>query len=156
MTGTPIEIIRFLSEQEQDKLFDCDAHKEKRSLNANSYFHKLVGEMARLLKCPDTEVKNRLIRDYGTWEYVDGHIPTYLVDREYVDDFLNRPEIHFCHIGYDEATGRAKLAVKRGSHTYNTLEMAKLIDGTVEEAKQMGIETETPEKLREMKERWGI
>lgn len=35
--------------------------------------------------------------------------------------------------------------VMRGSHTYDTDEMAKLIDGTVYEAKELGIETMTPE-----------
>ena len=45
--------------------------------------------------------------------------------------------------------------VMRGSHTYDTDEMSKLIDGTVSEAKDLGIETLTPNQIREMKERWG-
>lgn len=34
--------------------------------------------------------------------------------------------------------------------------MSKLIDGTVSEAKDLGIETLTPNQIREMKERWGV
>ena len=44
----------------------------------------------------------------------------------------------------------------RGSHTYNTDEMSKLIDGAVSEAKDLDIETLTPNQIREMKERWGV
>jgi hypothetical protein len=33
--------------------------------------------------------------------------------------------------------------------------MAKLIDGTVQEAKQLGIETATPDELAKMKALWG-
>ncbi len=44
----------------------------------------------------------------------------------------------------------------RGSSDYDSREMSKLIDGLVAEAKELGIETLTPEELHEMNERWGI
>ena len=34
--------------------------------------------------------------------------------------------------------------------------MSLLIDGTVADAKELGIETITPAEIAEMKERWGI
>lgn len=34
--------------------------------------------------------------------------------------------------------------------------MSVLIDGTVADAKELGIDTITPAELQEMKERWGI
>ena len=40
----------------------------------------------------------------------------------------------------------------RGSSTYNTEEMAHLIDGLVSECKEVGIETATPEELSRMLE----
>jgi hypothetical protein len=42
----------------------------------------------------------------------------------------------------------------RGSHTFNTKEMSRLIDGTIEEAKELGIETATPEQIRRMMAAW--
>lgn len=42
----------------------------------------------------------------------------------------------------------------RGSHTYDTKEMSRLIDGTVEEAKELGIETLTPDQVERMKQAW--
>lgn len=40
----------------------------------------------------------------------------------------------------------------RGSHTYDTKEMSVLINGLVEECKEQGIETLTPDELRRMME----
>ena len=45
--------------------------------------------------------------------------------------------------------------VMRGSHTYDTKEMSRLIDGTVSEAKELGIETMTPNEIERMKQQWG-
>jgi 16S rRNA U1498 N3-methylase RsmE len=50
--------------------------------------------------------------------------------------------------------GTVKMAVMRGSHTYNTAEMSRLIDATVEEAKELGVETLTPDQLERMKASW--
>ena len=44
----------------------------------------------------------------------------------------------------------------RGSSDYDTREMSELIDGTVSEAKQMGIETLPPHEIERMKKEWGI
>jgi hypothetical protein len=110
----------------------------------------LVTKIAEATKSSIVEVKNHLIRDYGQYEYIDGKIPTYSVNADYVDAMLNREDIHFKHVGWDG--DRAKLAVMRGSHTYNTAEMAHLIDMTVIVAEAMGIETLPPEELKRMME----
>jgi len=41
-----------------------------------------------------------------------------------------------------------------GSSTYNTKEMSVLIDGIVNECKEQGIETLTPEEIADMKRKW--
>jgi hypothetical protein len=43
----------------------------------------------------------------------------------------------------------------RGSHTYNSVEMARLIDGVISEAKELGIETITVSEKDKMLEQWG-
>jgi hypothetical protein len=45
--------------------------------------------------------------------------------------------------------------VFKETHTLDSKEMARLIDGTVQEAKQLGIETATPEEIARMKALWG-
>lgn len=125
-------------------------YRQKRSLDANAYFHVLVSKIAEVLHTSNTEVKNHLIRDYGQYEYIDDQIPTYLVAPEYVDAMLNREDIHFKPAGYEGE--RARLAVMRGSHTYDSKEMSVLIDGAVLEAKELGIETMSPEEIKHMLE----
>ena len=49
---------------------------------------------------------------------------------------------------------RVRLAVMRGSHTYNTREMAHLIDMTVQEAKELDIETLPPQEIERMMKQW--
>lgn len=124
---------------------EVSREKKKRSLDANAYFHVLVNKIAGSVGASITSVKNRLIRDYGQYEYIDGHIPTLLVKPEYLEDFLNSEAIHLKQEGMEG--DRARLAVMRGSHTYNTEEMSRLIDGTVAEAKELGIETLPPSEL---------
>ena len=44
--------------------------------------------------------------------------------------------------------------VYRGTHTYDTKEMAKMIDGTIQECKQVGIDTATPAEIERMQQLW--
>ena len=44
--------------------------------------------------------------------------------------------------------------VYKQTHTLDTAEMARLIDGAVSEAQQLGIETKTPEELDKIKALW--
>ena len=131
-------------------------HRKKRSVNANSYFHVLVQKIAAAVGTSNTAVKNRLIREYGAYEYIDEHIPTFRLKAEYEDAMLSREDIHVKPIGREWADGCewVRFAFMRGSHTYDTAEMARLIDGTVYEAKELGIETLTPDELERMKAAW--
>lgn len=103
-------------------------------------------------------IKNKLIAEYGQYETINGAlVPLPL------DDDIDAYDVEFVHLQPTSRTTtnqkgkvfRVNL-VMRGSHTYDTDEMAKLIDGTVYEAKELGIETMTPNQISEMKERWGV
>ena len=128
-------------------------HREKRSLNANSYFHVLAGKIAEKTGETLTHEKNRLIRDYGQYTYIDGMIPTLTIRAQYEDEMLDMDGIHLKPIERPDDTS-VRMALMRGSHTYNTAEMSRLIDGTVAEAKEWGIETMTPEQLGRMMIAW--
>lgn len=160
-------IISFLiddcSPEEIERLRNCErlmvkAEKQtkKRSLSANAYFHVLVNKIAASVGSSNTEIKNRLIREYGAFEFIDGQIPTFSIKAEYEDRMLNNESIHVKPIGREFSDGceRVRFAFMRGSHTYTTEEMSRLIDGTVNEAKECGIETLTPAELKRMKDAW--
>lgn len=127
-------------------------HREKRSLNANAYFHVLSGRIAEVNGTSLNHEKNRLIREYGQYEIIDGMIPTLMAKEKYEDKILDMEGVHLKVV---ERPGEmVKMAVMRGSHTYDTAEMSRLIDATVEEAKELKIETMTPDQLERMKAAW--
>lgn len=46
------------------------------------------------------------------------------------------------------------LARDKESHKMDSKEFARLVDGAIEEAKELGIQTDTPEQLARYKEEW--
>ena len=122
--GVPSDIDDLTRFEELD--ITARRHREKRSLNANAYFHVLCQKIAE-----KTGNSMKL---------------------EYEDGMLLLDGLHVRVVSRDTET--VKFGLMRGSHTYNTAEMARLIDGTVEDAKELGIETLTPMQIERMKAAW--
>lgn len=132
----------------QDKLtLKIDQYKEKRSLNANAYAWSLIGKIGDATRASKEEVYLKMLKDYGQSDLVSvlAHIPV---------------EHYFKY--YEEAgesTLNGKLfkhyRVYKGSSEFDTREMSIFIDGIVSEAKNMGIETMTPNEIAKMKDLWG-
>lgn len=146
---------------EYDKLKSYDKLKikavkytQRRSLDANAYFHVLVGKIADALIISKAKAKNVLICKYGQPQLLpDGDIMVYKTNAP--EEFMWEQEsIHAIPVKYEEKATFYR--IYRGSHTYDTKEMSVLIDGTVADAKELGIETATPAEIAEMKERWGV
>lgn len=147
--------------EEYLKLKDCpklkikaEKYREKRSLDANSYFHVLVGKIAEALTISKAKSKNILICKYGQPQILpDGNIMIYKTNAP-VEFMLEQESIHCIAIKflYDSTFYK----VYRGSSTYDTKEMALLIDGTVSDAQELKIDTISPEEIRKMKERWNV
>lgn len=138
---------------EKDLDVTLKLYREKRSLNANAYFHVLVEKIAGALKVTHTEIHNQLIADYG---FMDSDFPSVIIDDAV--DWKRIETLHLKPTTHTRVMDNGRLyrvyLVMRGSHTYNTEEMSKLIDGTVQEAKELGIETLTENELRRMVELW--
>ena len=130
-------------------------HREKRSTNANAYFHVLVGKIADKLNISKAKCKNILLGKYGQREILDDG-PIILSIYEYIDMY-EREDIHCIPVGHGMVNGKdfTHWVVLKPSHEYDTKEMSILIDGTVSDAKDLGIETLTPEELKRMEEAWG-
>lgn len=128
-----------------------------RSLNANKYFHKLIGLMADAHKPPISKArcKNIMLARYGQRELVDDG-PVIFSTEVDPDQMLEVEYVHLQPIGSGQVNGRTftHYAVIRGSHTYNTKEMSILIDGTVEEAKALGVQTLSPSEIERLKALW--
>ena len=127
---------------------------KKRSLNANAYFHVLVGKIAEALHISKARAKNILLGKYGQREF-DSKGQLIISVRSDID-LLEREDLHCVIVGYGKVndTDFTHYAIVKPSHTYDSMEMAALIDGTVEDAKELGIPTMTPNEIARMKELW--
>lgn len=122
-------------------------YKKRRSLNANAYAWKLITEIADVLRAPKDAVYMQMLKRYGQSELISvlSHIPV------------------AGYIKYYEEAGESTLngkqfkhyRVYKGSSEFDTREMSILIDGIVSEAKELQIQTETPEEIARIKSLWG-
>ena len=139
---------------EKDVNADLKAWHKKRSLNANAYFHVLVNKIAQEQNLSDTEVKRQLVVDYGAIErdengdVAGAKIPAtvditkyYPYARAYKSTCENG-RFYTCYIFYKQ------------THTLDSKEMARLIDGAITEAKALGIETLPPHEIEAMEKAW--
>lgn len=132
-----------------------DVWRERRSLDANAYFHLLVHEIAECQNIGEKECKIKLNLEYGSpatdenGNKVFVKMPKSIDITQYYDyakwvkdDVVNGFETSY-YLFYKQ------------THTLDTKEMSRLIDGTIETAKELGIETRTPEEIAQMKASWG-
>lgn len=134
--------------KDKEKLsIDIKQHREKRSLNANNYAWKLITEIANVLRASKDDLYILMLKRYGQSELISvlSHIP--------IDNYVK----YFEEAG--ESTLNGKLfkhyRVFKGSSEFDSREMAIFIDGIISEAKDLNIQTETPNQIAEMKARWG-
>lgn len=143
-----------------DKLKDKDIRveikvwREPRSKDANAYFHVLVNKIAEAQGLGDEEVKRSLVVEYGALARdEDGQlIGAMLPAGTDIDQFYPYTRMYKTM----ELEGReyeCYLFYKR-THTLDTKEMARLIDGTIYVARELGIDTDTPEQIARYKEGW--
>lgn len=125
--------------------------KKKRSLTANAYFHMLSDRLAEKLKNTKPYQKNYLMQQYGQKELDENgnQVSIWVSDNIPI---LNRSDIHCEILGYKD--NFIKYGVLRPTRTYTSAEMAILIDGTVEDAKEQGIETLPPKQIERMVNLW--
>ena len=150
MIGSKAEVMFWLKSQ-KDGQYEIVPYCPGRTLTQNAYFHVLVREIAKAVRnLSDVEVKNRLIADYGV---VDREMGVVIIDDSVPWD--KSPYIHLRPTSATRVLDDGKLYrvcyVMRGTHTLNTADMAHLLDCTVAEAKQLGIETLPPQKLIAMR-----
>lgn len=150
----PLELVEELRDVELS--VTAKKWRKKRSLDSNSYYQVLAAKIAEKIGSSHTEVKNHLIAEYGQYERLDGSLmPIIMLDSiewEKLDTIHVRPTTATRVL--DDGKLYRVYYVMRGSHTYDSAEMARLISGTVSEAQALGIQTATPDELRHMAELW--
>lgn len=159
ITGKPNELVIWLMNADKEKLYDLSPHKDvkRRSLSANNYFYALCTQIAEKLRISLNEVHNQMLSRYGYPEFIDDKV-VYFILPDSID--VNKLEgVHLKATSKTQVLDNGDLnrvyIVMRGSHTYNTVEMARLIDGVISEAQQLDIPTITVTEKDKMLEQWG-
>lgn len=120
--------------------------REKRSKDANAYFHLLVNEIAEARGVSDDEVKRMLVVDYGTLERdADGMVVGFKLPPSVNVDAIYPYTKYYKQVEENGRMFNCYLVYKRSSEM-DSKEMSRLIDGAVTEAKELGIDTDTPEQ----------
>ena len=132
--------------KDADVTFSVKKWRKIRSSESNKYFHVLVNEIAAARGVTDDEVKRELVVDYGTYAR-DGNdqiIGFKLPIGVNVNDIYPYTKL-WKQVEEAGRTFNCYLLYKRSSEM-DTKEMARLIDGAIYEAKELGIDTDTPEQ----------
>lgn len=128
----------------------------KRSLSANAYYWVLVSKLSKAMRRSESWIHNWLLCDYGVPFVVDGKIPYVPIKESSAAqiEVMESSDYHLKPTGYvfmdhDGDICRDYMMLK-GSHLFDSEEMSHLIDGAVEEAKAIGIETLPPAEIERM------
>ena len=140
----------FDSLHDKDVSADVKKYRLPRSLDANAYFHVLVNRIAAAVGSSDDDVKRELVVKYGTVETDDDGNAYGIMLPASAD--VNRVYPYTRCYKNMELNGKAYRCYLLYKHTrdMDSAEMSRLIDGTVSDAKELGIETMTPDQLAEL------
>lgn len=134
----------------KERLYDAELkeHRERRSQDANAYLWVLLGKLAEALHTDKDDVYLMMLERYGVY--------THIIVRPELVERVRGEWRTVRELGPVTVNGRSgvQLQCYFGSHTYDTKEMSRLLEGVVEECRELDIETLPPEKLEAMKVGW--
>ena len=120
-------------------------HRKRRSLDQNAMYWSILGQIAKALGISNSKAHNIMLRSYGQLErYGEQIVYVVLPDTEEAAEQADEAESYHVRptsqvkAGKDGQSYRTYILL-RGSSTYDTAEMTRLIDGAMDEAKQMGL-----------------
>lgn len=145
-----LEEIGTLLNKKGDYLLELKKVRKHRTLDANSYYQVLLDKLSQALYTKREELHEEMLREYGvTMTYSDGE-PVYF-PLQFGRD--GHELVKYCEaVRCEEIDGRDFIwwrAIKP-SHLMDTVEFSRLLDGLIYECKNLGIETLTPQQIREL------
>lgn len=139
------KILPLIFRLDKDIIYDVKIrkHREKRSLDQNAYCWKLINEMGNILKKSKEEIYLQMLKDYGQSEIVS--ILSSINPKGYFKYF----ELIGSGVVNNKEFNHYKIF--KGSSEFDSKEMSIFIEGVIQEAKQLGIQTLTPNQLLELR-----
>ena len=156
MIGTKEQAVLHIMEMPEGVKVEVKEWKPKRSGQQNAYYWKLCTEIADKLHQSKTIVHNELLRAYGQMMRIGGELTTvWIPDTDEAEqETLEQEEYHLKPTSYIKQGKRELMrayVAMIGSRNYNTKEMSILLDGCIQEAKNLGIQTLTPNEIERMR-----
>ena len=147
-TGKIEKFLPLIFRLDKDTVYDVkiDKHREKKSLNANAYLWKLVTEIGNILNKSKEEVYLQMLIDYGQSEMVS------ILSEIDVKGYFKYYKLAGTSILNGKEFNHYK--IYKGSSEYDTKEMSILLNGVVQEAKNLGIKTKDDIELERLVEEW--
>ena len=137
--GIPRKLNSILYDLQQDKVYELKEYKEQRNKKQNSKYWKLVGELSLVTKIGIEEIHFDMLKNYS--QRYEILVPS---DKEIrgIDYFEKKSTI--------SKNGKEYTVyhVFTPSHELNESEFAILMKGLIEECKQQGIDTRSPEEIQ--------
>ena len=131
----------------------AEKFRDKRSLDANAFCWTLLHKLAVKVGRKAEDIYRDYIKDFGVCEIVPIR-----------EDAIKRWESIWKSKGYGWITedmgacrntkGYHNIKCFYGSSSYTTLEMSQLIDAIVQDCKEQGIDTDTPDQIERIKAAW--
>ena len=142
MIGKPLELISYLYNADKEKQYELREYHKRKTLSQNAYAWVLINEIANKINKSKEQVYLQMLKDYGQRTEIllkaDVKVKTYFKYYEAVNK-IKKNDIEFI-----------EYYLYKGSSQFDSKEMSIFIDGIVEEAKQLGIQTMTPNEIRKM------
>lgn len=137
--GIPRKLNSILYDLPQDKVYELKEYKEQRNKKQNSKYWKLVGELSLVTKIGIEEIHFDMLKNYS--QRYEILVPS---DKEIrgIDYYEKKSTI--------SKNGKEYTVyhVFTPSHELNESEFAILMKGLIEECKQVGIDTRSPEEIQ--------
>lgn len=150
MIGKKEEVLHWLIEQ-PDKEYEIKEHKQKRSLDANAYLWVLISKIQSVLNIPKETIYKDLIKDIGVYEVIP--IKNIAVNK-FCEAWHKNGLGWITEITKSKLDGYTNVLAYYGSSEYDSKEMARLIDSTIEECRNLDIETKSDEEIKSLVENW--
>lgn len=135
-----------------DLSVEVKKYRPQRSIDANAYMWVLCDKIAQNVKTTKESVYREIIKRVGVFSVI-------AAQEDKCEAVINGWEgrgIGWVAEVMDgcKLDGCVRVILYYGSSTYNTEEFSRLLDEIISEAKELGIDTATPDEIALMKERW--
>lgn len=138
-TGTPRQLINWLLDQDQDKQFTVKPHKPKRTLTQNAYYWVLNDKLSAALGMSREETHFHLLKSYAPCVVMT------LLKEVPLGSYFKYCEV-FAE-GHMNGKDYNHVRIYKGSSNMDRAEFKRLLDGTIQECEQQGIQTMTPAEI---------